>query len=258
MVRITEIGPYEDSLGNKIVGSPKLIGPSAHVDFRGKNCSLVISDGVVLQAGITFLQDDGIVTIGDATVLRGGLQLGAGGKILIGKRLDVTGNLTVTVDDGVAVTIGDDCLFAANVQIRAYDNHPIFDMRTRLRTNYSRPINIGDGVWMGYDSVAMGGAVIGSGSIVGLRTVVTAATPIPPHCLAVGQPARIAKRYVTFLKRGNPPASFLPDDIELPDLSELPYFESEPLGRKKGSLPGLSERFRHLIDRLAVRLRFDR
>jgi acetyltransferase-like isoleucine patch superfamily enzyme len=121
------------------------------------------------------------------------VQLGPGGMVFIGRRLDVTGNLTITVDDGPAVTIGDDCLFAANVQIRAYDNHSVFDMRTRLRTNYSKPIRIGDGVWMGYDSVAMGGAVIGSGSIVGLRTVVRAATPIQPHCLAVGQPARIAK-----------------------------------------------------------------
>jgi acetyltransferase-like isoleucine patch superfamily enzyme len=136
----------------------------------------------------------------------GGFQLGRGASIVIGRKLDVTGNLVIVVDDGQTVTIGDDCLFAAGVNLRAYDNHPIYDLRTGRRTNYSRPISIGSNVWLGFESAVMAGAVVPDGCIVGLRSIVTATSKLERHTLAVGQPARIVKRYVTFAKNGNPPA----------------------------------------------------
>lgn len=220
MPKVPEIEPLIDESGNQIVGTPRSVGGPASVDFRGKNCKLILHEGVVLQVGIQFLQDDAVVEIGPGSVVRGGFQLGRGAHIVIGRKLDVTGNLVVVVDDGQSVTVGDDCLFAAGVNLRAYDNHPIYDLRTGKRTNYSRPISIGSNVWMGFESAVMAGGVVPDGCIVGLRSIVTATSKLERHTLAVGQPARVVRRYVTFAKNGNPPADTI-DVSRYPDARTL-------------------------------------
>ncbi|MET3948575.1 acetyltransferase-like isoleucine patch superfamily enzyme [Arthrobacter sp. UYCu512] len=216
MPKVTVVEPLIDASGNQIVGTPRSFGGSASVDFRGRNCKLIIHEGVVFQAGIQFLQDDAVVEIGPGCVVRGAFQLGRGASIVIGRKLDVTGNLIVVVDDGQTVSIGDDCLFAAGVNLRAYDNHPIYDLRTGKRTNYSRPISIGSNVWLGFEAAVMAGGVVPDGCIVGLRSIVTATSKLERHTLAVGQPARVVKRYVTFAKNGNPPADTI-DVSHYPD-----------------------------------------
>lgn len=174
--------------------------------------------------------------------------MGKDSKILIGENLSVTGNMTVTVDDGATVHIGDDCLFAANVQLRAYDSHPIYDLRTGKRTNYSRSIRIGNRVWMGYDAAALGGAAVGDGSIVGFRSVVTAGSKIPMHSLAVGQPAKTVRHFVAWAKVGNPPAAQMAERDAYPSAEELPYFR--PSDRKAP----LSLRGARRLTRIATRL----
>jgi acetyltransferase-like isoleucine patch superfamily enzyme len=56
----------------------------------------------------------------------------------------------------------------------------------------SRPIRIGNAVWIGFDAVVLPGVTIGDGSIIGARSVVT--EDVPPYCIAVGNPARIVRR----------------------------------------------------------------
>lgn len=246
---IRELKPYADERGNVIEGT---LGAStqASVDFRGRNCKLIIHEGVVFTGGIQFLQDGATVEIGERSAVRGGLQLGRDASIKIGKKLDVTGALAIVVDDGQTVTIGDNCLFAAGVHLRAYDNHPIYDLRTGKRTNYSRPISIGSNVWFGLGTAALAGAVVPDGCIIGFRSVVTASSKLERHTLAVGQPARIAKRYVTFAKNGNPPA----DTIDLsmyPEAStlyeEMPNEAPAPVPRR---FPKIAQGLRSLAARL--------
>lgn len=221
--RISEIAPYEDDRGNRIIGTPVAVNAAAGVFFNASNCVLEISEGVTLQAGIVFHQDGGRVQIGKRSCLRGAVSIGSGATVTIGERLSVTGALTIVTDDQAEVFIGDDCMFAANVDLRAYDNHPIYDLRTGLRTNYARPIFIGNRVWMGLGSAALGGAVVGDGSIIGYRSVVTAGRPVPPHCLAVGTPATVTKKYVAWSKDGNPPSPELADRHTYPSPADLPY-----------------------------------
>jgi virginiamycin A acetyltransferase len=51
---------------------------------------------------------------------------------------------------------------------------------------------IGNDVWIGRDAVIMPGVTIGHGAIVGSHAVV--AKDVPAYCVAVGNPASIAKR----------------------------------------------------------------
>lgn len=223
MEQIKDIAPYQDDRGNRIIGTAKLQSDASVIYFHGSNCTLEIDEDVVFQGVIQFHQDDGHFKIGRNSMFRGGAEIGAGGRVTIGQRLNITNLLTVVVADGAEVSIGDDCLFASGVNLRAFDNHPIYDLRTGKRTNFSRSISIGNRVWMGYQSAALGGANVGDGSIVGFRSVVTAGRPIPPHCLAVGSPAKVVKKYIAWSKDGNPPSPTLANRESYPAIEDLPY-----------------------------------
>ncbi|EHM02236.1 bacterial transferase hexapeptide repeat protein [Acetobacteraceae bacterium AT-5844] len=55
---------------------------------------------------------------------------------------------------------------------------------------------IGDHVWIGDDALVLKGVTIGQASIIGARSVVT--KDVPPNSVAVGTPARIIRRNVTW------------------------------------------------------------
>src|SRR3989442_15487274 len=56
----------------------------------------------------------------------------------------------------------------------------------------ARPIAIGNGVWIGFDSVVLPGVAIGDGAIVGARSVVT--SDVPPYAIVAGNPARVIRQ----------------------------------------------------------------
>lgn len=55
----------------------------------------------------------------------------------------------------------------------------------------SGPISIGKNVWLGDKVTVLPNVTIGEGSIIGANSVVT--KNIPPHCVAVGSPAKVIK-----------------------------------------------------------------
>ncbi|MGO4956326.1 acyltransferase [Luteococcus sp. Sow4_B9] len=210
MPRVTEIGPYEDELGNRIIGSPSKTMPGSSINFNSTNCVIRFEQGVTWSGGVQFHQPNGRISIGQRSCFRGAIAVGRDCTVTIGELLSVTSNLEIVTEDGVSVDIGDDCLFAKNVALRAYDNHPIYDLESGERINFSRPIKIGDHVWIGAGATVMGGSTIGGGAIIGTMSVVTASHPIDVHALAVGVPATVRRRGVAWVKPGNPPAPTLP------------------------------------------------
>ncbi len=58
----------------------------------------------------------------------------------------------------------------------------------------SKPITIGNGVWLGTNSMIMAGVTIGNHAVIGANTVVT--KDIPPYCIVVGQPFRILDKRI--------------------------------------------------------------
>ena len=57
----------------------------------------------------------------------------------------------------------------------------------------SRPVLIADGVWIGNRVLILPGVSIGAGAAVGAGSVVM--TDIPERCLALGNPARVIKKF---------------------------------------------------------------
>jgi acetyltransferase-like isoleucine patch superfamily enzyme len=87
------------------------------------------------------------------------------------------------------IAIGDDVAIADGVTIRDSDNHEIIGADAK-----SKPILIGNHVWIGMGATILKGVTIGDGAIVGAGAVVT--KDVPARCLAAGVPASIIKRDV--------------------------------------------------------------
>lgn len=222
----SEITDFEDDRGNKVIGTAR-VQPETTVRFAGSNCSLILGENTALRGGIHFRNSDATVKIGDRTVINANFDVGEKSSILFGKRIMVTGRMVIVTYDGCTVSIGDDCLFSQEIALRAWDNHPIYDLRTRARTNYARDITIESDVWIGNGVNMSGGAFVEHGSIVGTRAVVTASSVIGEHELAVGQPARSVRKFVAWAKPGNPPAPTMAEGAHASCLKRLEAKEQE-------------------------------
>ena len=88
------------------------------------------------------------------------------------------------------VTIGKNAHIARGAAIRDYDGHYIESLNYRT----TKPVHIGDDVWIGNRAMILKGVTIGEGSIVAANAVVT--KDVPPHCIVAGNPAKIIRENV--------------------------------------------------------------
>ncbi len=93
------------------------------------------------------------------------------------------------------VDIGDNVLVASHVLISS-ENHgmdPESGLSYAAQPLVSSPVTIGDGCWIGEKVCVLPGVSIGKKCIIGAGSVVTKS--IPDYSIAVGNPARIIKKY---------------------------------------------------------------
>ncbi len=167
----------------QILGSlrTRLAGVSAGKGiYIGKNCSLkgkkniILQDAVVLRPNVQIWTEEGIIKIG------AGSEVGERCRISISNSLE----------------IGEKVLLSPNVYITDCD-HEYRDIETSVmdqgvvKKKYA--VSIGDGSYIGINSVIVGNVQIGKHCIVGANSVVT--NSIPDYCLAVGSPAKVIKVY---------------------------------------------------------------
>ncbi len=111
-----------------------------------------------------------------------------GGLLEIGDRSVV--NYGADIAAAKLVHIGSDCLIGTYVIILDSDFHELAD---RQRAPEPRPVIIADNVWVGNRVTILPGVTIGEGAVVGAGSVVLA--DIPPRSLAMGNPARVIKKF---------------------------------------------------------------
>ena len=136
----------------------------------------MIGPNITLSAGMMPGQQcvtDPVVRIGD--------------RCLIGKGSGIVGHFSID--------IGNDVWTGHHVYITD-QNHGYTDV-TRPISQQSMPeraVSIGDGSWLGYGTVVLPGAQSGKHVTIGANAVVTGV--IPDFSVAVGNPARVIRRYV--------------------------------------------------------------
>jgi len=92
------------------------------------------------------------------------------------------------------VTIERDVLLAQQVVISAL-NHEYTDVSRPIRMQpvHTEPVVIGAGSWIGAHAVVLPGIRIGRNVVIAAGAVVT--TDVPDYSVAVGNPARVVRRY---------------------------------------------------------------
>lgn len=182
---------YKDQNGNVIVGEASE-NINVNIFFRGKGNKLIIGKNVKLRdTHIRFDAHNAIILLEDGVQYRGSIRAGIGCEVNLGKGLTVTEKCYISCAERTKIVVGEDCMFASFNQLRTDDAHPIFDLYTKKRINVSKSITIGSHVWLGYESVVLGGSEIGSGSVVGMRSLLK--DVFPTHSLIAGTPAKIIR-----------------------------------------------------------------
>ena len=97
--------------------------------------------------------------------------------------------------DGPVVTIGDRCVVGKGSGVVGHQRVEIGDDVWTGHYAAPRPVRIGSGSWLGHGALVLGGATIGEHVVVGAGAVVTG--DLPDYSVAVGNPARVIRRYLT-------------------------------------------------------------
>ena len=139
------------------------------------------------------LESRAMLTPGSQLVLHGcrfsygcNIQLFNGGKMEVGKGFYC--NIGATFICSGSIKIGKGVICGRNVTIREYHGDHFINSPDY---KCSKPIEIGDHVWLCEHSTIMPGVKVGSGSVVASHSLVT--HDVPPNCLVMGSPARVVR-----------------------------------------------------------------
>ena len=112
-----------------------------------------------------------------------------GGKISIGEGCGISGSTIYAMQE---INIGKDVLVGGNCKIIDNDFHPLQDAKRhpqRQEDIRRRPINIGDGCFIGANSIILKGTTLGKNCVVGAGSVVSGNWP--DNSIVAGNPAKL-------------------------------------------------------------------
>ena len=102
-------------------------------------------------------------------------------------------NFNCCILDVCKVTIGNNCMFAPNVQIYTA-THPLEAKARNSGREYAKPITIGNNVWIGGNATICPGVTIGNNVVIGAGAVVTKS--FPDDVFIAGNPAKMIKKII--------------------------------------------------------------
>jgi len=144
------------------------------------------------------------IRIGNNNTIGALFQALCGGNISVGNNTYIGSQTVLQAKE--SISIGSYVIIANNVLIVDNNNHPVEpEMRMNMSKcdNFltdelwswkyakSKPVVIGDNVWIGRDSRILKGVIIGEGAIVALGAIVT--NDVPPYSVVAGNPAKVVK-----------------------------------------------------------------
>jgi acetyltransferase-like isoleucine patch superfamily enzyme len=141
--------------------------------------------------GTVDIHPGGRIEMGESNWLEKGFTLSSvAGRLVLGNNIYCNRNVKIVCYE--SIEIGDDCLFGDSVHV--YDqNHNFSDIHSLTRTQgyVTKPIKIGNNVWIGAKATILKGVTIGDGAVIGANAVVN--KDVPANAIVVGNPATIAK-----------------------------------------------------------------
>jgi acetyltransferase-like isoleucine patch superfamily enzyme len=147
---------------------------------------LFLGSGLELQIARSGRVEFGrFVWIGDGTKIRcheGVVEIGE--KSVMGQEC--------TISAYSRVRIGEQCVIADRAMFIDFD-HGVVEVERPIRKQgiYTRDIEVGSNVWIGYGACVLRGVSVGDNSIIGTNSVVT--KDVPANAVVAGIPARVIR-----------------------------------------------------------------
>jgi len=158
-----------------------------HAGWRWRTNGLVFfGRGLELQVARNAQIEFGrFVWLGDDTKVRcheGKVEIGA--KSVLGQEC--------TISAYKHVRIGEQCVIADRAMFIDFD-HGVVEVERPIRSQgiYTRDVEVGSNVWIGYGACILRGVSVGDNAIVGTNSVVT--KDVPANAVVAGIPARIIR-----------------------------------------------------------------
>ena len=192
-----------DSNSVLTIGQSMLSGTSI-VDVRGSHNLVEIGDNVKGRMSLTILGDNNKVIIEDGIHIVGRLHIAircGDSIIVVGRGSTFQGLVKLFNHESSSIIIGADCMFSSDITVTTSDMHAIFDA-DNVRINKAASIMFGDHVWVGQTAKILKGVTIGSGSVVGMSSLVTRGV-YPENCIIAGNPARVVREGIRWTRQVN-------------------------------------------------------
>ncbi|KXK06109.1 MAG: acyltransferase [Ignavibacteriaceae bacterium] len=125
---------------------------------------------------------------------RTGIVTGHNASLIIRDNVGISASTIVCykkIEIGNNVMIGGNCVIY-DTDFHSIDNKMRRDPATNIAANFTKPVSIGDEVFIGAHSTILKGTVIGRGAVIGAGSVVTG--NIPEFELWAGNPAKYIKK----------------------------------------------------------------
>lgn len=149
----------------------------------------------LMERGARISKQNGWISVGRFVTFAGNCQIAVAGKgdriarLSIGEFSSIGPSTVINVAE--RLEIGSRCLISWNCDIMDTDFHEILISDGEARQPVSKPVKIGNDVWIGARCMILKGVTIGDSSVIGAGSVVI--NDIPPYSLAAGNPARVIR-----------------------------------------------------------------
>ncbi|MGP9039851.1 acyltransferase [Cytobacillus kochii] len=166
------------------------------VKFVGEGNTLIVERGAKFKnTNIHFNGNHSVVIIGKSNRRATfNVSVWNNSAFFIGRNYSFNGSARFILSEQKNLFIGHDNMFSTGVVVRLADPHLIYDAATKKRINPTKSVYLGDHIWIGQDVMILKGVNIGSGSILGAKSLVTKS--LPSNVSAAGSPARIVRKDV--------------------------------------------------------------
>jgi acetyltransferase-like isoleucine patch superfamily enzyme len=164
---------------NNRINCTTAILSSVVFNVNGDGNAIEINDGCVLN-NVTFhiRGNNHRVLIGRSCIFSSGgviVMEDSDCSLIIGEKSTFDYVQLAITEPGSRLTIGRDCMFAYDIDVRTGDSHSIISQSSNERINYAKDIFIGDHVWVAAHSILLKGSSISENSVVATGSVVTKA-----------------------------------------------------------------------------------
>lgn len=147
------------------------------IHITGSNNTIEIKDHCVLNNVTFYIKGDNHrILIQESCKFRNGGSIwfeDSGGSLLVGKKSTFESVSLAIVEPKSTITIGEDCMFAYDIELRTSDSHSLIDANSGERINYAKDIHIGNHVWVGGKALILKGVKVADNSVIAAGSIVT-------------------------------------------------------------------------------------